>query len=56
MTISVNKHAMQIVKEVSARKDDLQVKVEIRPKGATIIDAGIAAQGGYQAGLMAVRL
>ena len=56
MTISVNKHAMQIVKEVIARKDELQVKVEKRPKGATIIDAGVAAQGGYQAGLMAVRL
>jgi methenyltetrahydromethanopterin cyclohydrolase len=56
MTISVNKHAMQIVKEVIARKDELQVKVEKRPKGATIIDAGVAARGGYQAGLMAVRL
>jgi methenyltetrahydromethanopterin cyclohydrolase len=56
MTISVNKHAMKIVKEVIARKDELQVKVEKRPKGATIIDAGVAAPGGYQAGLMAVRL
>jgi len=56
MTISVNKHAMQIVKEVIARKDELQVKVEKRPKGATIIDSGVAARGGYQAGLMAVRL
>jgi len=56
MTISVNKHAMQIVKEVIARKDELQVRVEKRPKGATIIDAGVAARGGYQAGLMALRL
>jgi len=56
MTISVNKHAMRIVREIIVRRDELQVKVEKRPKGATIIDAGVAAQGGYQAGLMAVRL
>ena len=56
MTISVNRRAMHIMKEVIARKDELQVKVEKRPKGATIIDAGIATPGGYQAGLMAVRL
>jgi methenyltetrahydromethanopterin cyclohydrolase len=56
MTISVNKRAMQVVREVIARRDELQVKVEKRPKGATIIDAGVVAQGGYQAGMMAVRL
>jgi methenyltetrahydromethanopterin cyclohydrolase len=56
MTISVNKHAMPIVKEVIARRDELQVKVEKRLKGATIIDAGVAAPGGYQAGLMTLRL
>jgi methenyltetrahydromethanopterin cyclohydrolase len=56
MAISVNKHAMQIVKEVIARRDELQVRVEKRPKGVTIIDAGVAAQGGYQAGLMTLKL
>src|SRR5512136_1862828 len=56
MTTSVNKHAMKIMKEVIARKDELQVKVEKRARGATIIDAGVGAPGGYQAGLMAVRL
>lgn len=56
MTISVNKHAMRIVKEVLARRDELQVRIEKRPKGATVIDAGVAAPGGYQAGLMAVRI
>ncbi len=56
MTISVNRHAMQIVKEIVARRDELQVRVEKRPKGATIIDAGVGVPGGYQAGLMAVRL
>jgi methenyltetrahydromethanopterin cyclohydrolase len=56
MTISVNKRAMQLVREIIARKAELQLNVEKRPKGATIIDAGVAARGGYQAGLMAVRL
>jgi len=56
MAISVNKHAMQIVKEAISRKDELQIRVEKRPKGATIIDAGVAVRGGYEAGLMAVRL
>ena len=44
------------MKEIIAQKDELQVKVEKRPKGATVIDSGVAASGGYQAGLMAVRL
>ena len=56
MDISVNKHAMRTVKELLARSDELQVKIEKRPKGATIIDAGVAAPGGYQAGLTVVRI
>lgn len=56
MAISVNKHAMRIVKEILSRRDELQVRVEKRPKGATIIDAGVNALGGYEAGLMAVKL
>ena len=55
MTISVNKHAIHAVKEIINHKDELQVRVEKRPKGATIIDAGVAAPGGYAAGLMATR-
>jgi methenyltetrahydromethanopterin cyclohydrolase len=56
MAISVNKHAMRIVRELISRRDELQVKVEKRPKGATIIDAGVAAPGGYAAGLMSVEI
>jgi len=56
MAISVNKHAMRAVREVLARSDELQVRVEKRKKGATIIDAGIAARGGYAAGLMATKI
>jgi len=54
--ISVNKNAMPIVKEMLSRKDEFQIRVEKRPKGATFIDAGVAAPGGYTAGLMAARI
>lgn len=54
--ISVNEHAMHTIKEMVARKDELQVRVEKRPKGGTIIDAGVAAAGGYAAGIMATRI
>lgn len=56
MPMSVNKHAMPIIKEMLAHKDELQVRVEKRPKGGTIIDAGVAAPGGYAAGLVATRI
>jgi len=55
MAISVNKHAMPIVNEMLKHRDELQVGVDKRPKGATIIDAGVAAPGGYAAGLTALR-
>lgn len=47
---------MHVVKEVLDRKDELQIRVEKRPKGATIIDAGVAVPGGYAAGLMVTRI
>jgi len=56
MTISVNEHARQVVKEVIDHRDELQVRVEKRPKGATIIDAGVTTAGGYAAGLMVTRI
>ncbi len=56
MPISVNENALLIIKEMIARKDELQLHVKKLPKGATIIDAGIAARGGYAAGLMTTRV
>jgi methenyltetrahydromethanopterin cyclohydrolase len=53
---SVNKNAMPIIREMLSRKDMLQVRVEKRPEGATLIDAGVAVLGGYTAGLMATRI
>jgi len=56
MMVSVNQSARHLVKEVIDRRDDFQVRVEKHPKGATIIDAGVASQGGYAAGLMVTRI
>lgn len=56
MGISVNEHAMHVVKEVLERTDELRIRVEKRRKGVTIIDAGVAAPGGYAAGLMVTRI
>jgi methenyltetrahydromethanopterin cyclohydrolase len=54
--MSVNRHAMRLVKELIQRKDELRVRVEKRAKGATVIDAGVAAPGGYAAGVMAAKI
>jgi len=56
MKISVNEQALWVVKEALAHKRELQIRVEKHPKGATIIDAGVAAPGGYAAGLMVTRI
>lgn len=56
MGTSVNEHAMHVVKEVLERTDELRIRVEKRRKGATIIDAGVAAPGGYAAGLMVTKI
>jgi len=56
MPISVNKKALLILKKMIARKDELQLHVKKFPKGATVIDAGVAAPGGYAAGLMITRV
>jgi len=56
MKISVNEQALWVVKETLAHKRELQIRVEKHPKGATIIDAGVAAPGGYAAGLMVTRI
>lgn len=50
MGISVNKLALRLVKEAIRRKSELRIHVTESPQGATIIDFGINAQGGYLAG------
>ena len=49
--ISVNKEALKVVKEIMANSEQLQVEVMTLSNGSTVIDMGIKAKGGYQAGL-----
>ncbi|MCP8319342.1 MAG: methenyltetrahydromethanopterin cyclohydrolase [archaeon] len=51
MVISVNKLAMKSVRELLNCPEEYRVKVENLPSGATVIDTGLEAPGGYLAGL-----
>ena len=51
MAISVNKLAMKSVSELLNNPEEYRVKVEKLPSGATVIDTGLEALGGYLAGL-----
>ncbi len=48
--ISVNKRALEIVKELMANEDFYRVKSKKLSNGATVIDMGIDVTGGYNAG------
>ncbi len=48
--LSVNKIAYNIAKRLCDRADEFGVLVKNTPSGATLIDAGIEAQGGFAAG------
>lgn len=50
MSVSVNKIAFKIVQEMINKSVELGIIVEKIENGATIIDAGIKARGGYLAG------
>lgn len=50
MKISVNETALRLVEEMIKRQDELQIKVEKTRNGATVIDAGVEAVGGFLAG------
>ncbi|RLF14966.1 MAG: methenyltetrahydromethanopterin cyclohydrolase [Thermoprotei archaeon] len=49
--VSVNKLSMRIVSELLDHQEEYRVKVEKLPCGATVIDTGLEALGGYLAGL-----
>lgn len=49
--ISVNKRALEIVKELMANEDFYRIKSKKLSNGATVIDMGIEVTGGYNAGL-----
>jgi methenyltetrahydromethanopterin cyclohydrolase len=54
--LSVNKLAHELAAELIKRKDYYRVEVEKLPSGATVIDTGLEAHGGYEAGLMVTRI
>jgi methenyltetrahydromethanopterin cyclohydrolase len=50
--LSVNEKAMEIAEEMMDWSEELKVKVVELKNGAKVIDCGINADGGYEAGLM----
>jgi methenyltetrahydromethanopterin cyclohydrolase len=50
LPVSVNAHALPIVKHLIANADKLRLKIGKLANGATLIDAGIEALGGLEAG------
>lgn len=49
-SLSVNKLAIPLIREMIEKKDALRIKTERTPEGTTIIDAGLEVPGGYLAG------
>lgn len=56
MQPSINKLAVQLVKEIIVRKDELGVQVIKMACGATLIDMGLKAKGSNEAGVLFSRV
>lgn len=54
--VSVNKLSMKYVSELINHAEEYRVKVEKLPCGATVIDTGLEAPGGYLAGLLLTKI
>lgn len=54
--LSINKLAYNLTKKLVENPEYYRVKIEKLPSGATVIDTGIKAHGGYEAGLMVTRI
>lgn len=54
--ISLNKLALKVVDEIIGKEDALRIGVHRSNGGATLIDFGIGAEGGYEAGLYVARV
>ena len=48
--VSVNRLALSLVEKMIRRREELRIDVERTEEGATVIDVGVKAQGGYLAG------
>lgn len=56
MSISINKEAMKLVRELMDNSEKLGVKVMKMNCGATLIDAGLEVKGSYEAGVLFTRI
>jgi methenyltetrahydromethanopterin cyclohydrolase len=54
--LSINRLAHKLFKELEGAPEYYGVAVEKLPSGATVIDTGLEAPGGYEAGLMTTRI
>jgi len=54
--LSINKLAYNLTKKLVENPEYYRVKIKKLPSGATVIDTGIKAHGGYEAGLMVTRI
>ena len=54
--MSINRLAHKLFKELEEAPEYYGVAVEKLPSGATVIDTGLEAPGGYEAGLMTTRI
>lgn len=56
LVVSINERAVEVVKEMIAKADELRVKVSKAPCQATIIDCGVKVKGTVNAGLYTARI
>ena len=56
MSVSINKEAMKVVREVIENEEKLGVKVVQMDCGATLVDFGLEAKGSYEAGILFTRI
>lgn len=53
---SVNRRAFEVVREMIAKADELNIKVIVAPCRATVIDCGVDVEGSINAGLYLARI
>jgi methenyltetrahydromethanopterin cyclohydrolase len=56
MVLSVNQRSLLLIEEMAAKSEELKITCEQTATGATVIDAGINAVGGYTAGRYATEI
>jgi methenyltetrahydromethanopterin cyclohydrolase len=54
--LSINKLAYELFERLVERPECYRVTVDKLPSGATVINTGLEAHGGFEAGLMTTRI